>query len=103
VSSRTDFYLKFLRDPGGAGFDADPSLVHCHRTETTRKRELVVGEIILRDSRFDPVADLPVRRILEMHLSERQSQQTGEIVATLDPAAVLPYAHQRYDDIHPAG
>jgi len=46
---------------------------------------------------------LPVRRILEMHLSERQSQQTGEIVATLDPATILPYAHQRYDDIHPAG
>jgi acetoacetate decarboxylase len=103
VSTRTDFYLKFLRDPGGAGFDADPRLVHCHRTETTRKREAVVGEIILRESPFDPVADLPVRRILEMHLSERQSQQRGEIVATLDSAAVLPYAHQRYDDIHPAG
>jgi len=103
VSRRTDFYLKFLRDPGGAGFDADPSLVHCHRTETTRKRELVMGEIILRDSRFDPVADLPVRRILEMHLSERQSQQTGQIVARLEASSVLPYAHQRYDDIHPAG
>ncbi len=103
VVSRTDFYLKFLRDPGGAGFDADPRLVHCHRTETTRRREAVVGEIILRESPFDPVADLPVRRILEMHLSERQSQQTGEIVATLDPATILPYAHQRYDDIHPAG
>ena len=103
VISRTDFYLKFLRDPGGAGFDADPRLIHCHRTETTRKRETVVGEIILRESPFDPVVDLPVRRILEMHLSERQSQQSGEIVATLDPAAVLPFVHQRYDDIHPAG
>lgn len=100
---RTDFYLKFLRDPGGGGFDADPRLVHCHRVETTRKRETVVGEVVLRDSRFDPVVDLPVRRILEMHLSERQSQQTGEIVATLDPVATLPYAHQRYDDVHPAG
>ena len=103
VTTRTDFYLKFLRDPGGSGFDADPRLVHCHRIETTRKRETVVGEIILRDSPFDPVADLPVRRIVEMHLSERQSQQTGEIVATLDPALVQPYVHQRYDDIHPAG
>ena len=100
---RTDFYLKFLRDPGGGGFDAPPSLVHCHRNETNRKRETVEGEIILRDSPFDPVADLPVRRILEMSLSERQSQQRGEIVATLDPASIVPYAHQRYDDIHPAG
>ena len=100
---RTDFYLKFLRDPGGAGFDAPPSLVYCHRMETNRTRERVEGEIILRESRFDPVVDLPVRRILEMSLSERQSQQRGEIVATLDPTDVLPYAHQRYDDIHPAG
>jgi acetoacetate decarboxylase len=100
---RTDFYLKFLRDPGGAGFDAPPSLVHCHRLETNRTRETVEGEIILRESRFDPVADLPVRRTVEMSLSERQSQQRAEIVATLDPDAVLPYAHQRYDDIHPAG
>ena len=100
---RTDFYLKFLRDPGGAGFDAPPSLVHCHRVETNRTRETVDGEIILRESRFDPVADLPVRRILEMSLSERQSQQRAEIVATLDPDDVLPYVHQRYDDIHPAG
>ena len=59
--------------------------------------------IILRDSAFDPVADLPVRRIVEMTLSERQSQQRGEIVATLDPADVLPFVHQRYDDVHPAG
>lgn len=100
---RTDFYVKFLRDPGGAGFDADPRLVHCHRRETNRTRETVDGEIVLRESAFDPVADLPVRRIVEMHLSERQSQQRGEIVATLDPADVAPYVHQRYDDIHPAG
>ncbi len=100
---RTDFYLKFLRDPGGIGFDADPRLVYCHRAETTRKRELVEGEIILRDSQFDPVADLPVRRIVEMHLSERRSQQRGEIVAVLDAKDVLPYVHQRYDDMHPIG
>lgn len=100
---RTDFYLKFLRDPGGVGFDAPPSLVHCHRVETNRKREAVDGEIVLRESRFDPVADLPVRRIVEMSLSERQSQQRGEIVATLDPADIAPFAHQRYDDIHPVG
>lgn len=100
---RTDFYLKFLRDPGGAGFDAPPSLVHCHRLETNRTRETVDGEIILRDSAFDPVADLPVRRVVEMTLSERQSQQRGEIVATLDPADVLPFVHQRYDDVHPTG
>ena len=100
---RTDFYLKFLRDPGGFGFDADPRLVHCHRIETNRKRETVDGEIILRDSMFDPVADLPVRTILEMSLSERRSQQRGEIVEVLDAETIIPFIHQRYDDVHPAG
>lgn len=102
-NERTDFYLKFLRDPGALGFDADPRLVHCHRAETTRKRELVDGQIWLRESQFDPVADLPVRRILEMHLSERRSQQRGEIVAVLEPKDILPFVHQRYDDMHPVG
>src|SRR5438132_6161628 len=33
---RTDFYFKFLPAPDGKGFDAEPSLVYCHRDETTR-------------------------------------------------------------------
>lgn len=38
-----------------------------------------------------------------MHLSERQSQQRGEIVAVLDAEDIVAYVHQRYDDVHPAG
>ena len=35
--TRTDFYFKFLPAPDGKGFDSDPALVYCHRTEQTRE------------------------------------------------------------------
>ena len=99
--SRTDFYFKFLRAPDGKGFDSEPSLVYCHREETTRTAVAVTGEIVLRESRFDPVVDLPVRRIVAITLSERSSVQRGEIVSRVPAEWLLPFAHQRYDDLSP--
>ena len=100
---RVDFYLKFLLDPAGKGFDAEPSLVYCHRDETTRKVESVDGDITLRESRFDPVADLPVRRVVSIELGERSTVQRGEIVGRVDGTALLPFVHQRYDDLSVTG
>jgi acetoacetate decarboxylase len=98
---RTDFYFKFLRSPDGKGFDAEPSLVYCHREETSRAAATVDAEIVLRESRFDPVVDLPVRRIVSTTLSERRSVQRGEIVSRVPAEWLLPFAHQRYDDLSP--
>ena len=100
---RVDFYLKFLRAPDGRGLDQDASLVYCRRTDTTRELESVEGEIILRDSPFDPVADLPVCRMVSLTLGQKRSVQRGEIVARVPAADVLPYVHQRYDDLAPTG
>jgi acetoacetate decarboxylase len=102
-SERVDFYLKFLPAPDGKGFDAEPSLVYCRRTETTRSLAKVDGEVTLRESRFDPVADLPVRRLVGITLSERRSIQRGEIVTRVPADWVAPYVHQRYDDLSPTG
>ena len=98
---RTDFYFKFLRSPDGKGFDSEPALVYCHREETSRTASAVDGEIILRESRFDPVVDLPVRTIVGITLSERRSVQRGEIVSRVPADWLLPFAHQRYDDQSP--
>jgi acetoacetate decarboxylase len=100
---RTDFYFKFLPAPDGKGFDAEPSLVYCRRTETTRSLATVDGQVTLRESRFDPVVDLPVRRLVGITLSERRSIQRGEIVTRVPADWVAPYAHQRYDDLSPTG
>lgn len=98
---RTDFYFKFLRAPDGKGFDSEPALVYCHREETTRVASTVDGEIILRESRFDPVVDLAVRRVVSVTISERRSIQRGEIVGRVPAEWLLPFAHQRYDDLSP--
>ena len=97
--SRTDFYFKFLPAPDGKGFDSEPALVYCHRDETSQSVEAVDGEVILRESRFDPVADLPVRKLVGITLSERRSVQRGEIVSRVPAEWLLPYVHQRYDDL----
>ena len=101
--TRTDFYYKFLLDPAGKGFDADPSLVHCHRDEKTRSVHVVEATITLRESKFDPVADLPVRAVRFIEFAERSSKQYGEIVRTVPGEWVMPFVHQRYDDLSVVG
>jgi acetoacetate decarboxylase len=100
---RTSFYFKFLPSPDGKGFDAEPSLVYCYRDESTRTLEAVSGEVTLRESRFDPVADLPVRRLREITIAERRSKQTAEINTQVPGDWLLPFVHQRYDDLSPVG
>jgi acetoacetate decarboxylase len=100
---RSSFYLKFLPSPTGKGFDGDPLLVHVQRRERTRHQWRVRGEVILRESRFDPVVDLPVRQLVDIELAERTSLQTGEVVAHLPADWIAPFAHQRYDDLSPLG
>jgi len=100
---RTDFYFKFLPAPDGKGFDSEPSLVYCHRDETTRTLEGVDGAVTLRESRFDPVVDLPVRDPGEITLAERRSVQTGEIHSRVPGEWLAPFVHQRYDDLSPVG
>lgn len=100
---RTDFYFKFLLDPSGGGFDSDPWLVHCHREEKTRAVWKVAGEVVLRESKFDPVADLPVRSLRFIEFAERSSSQRGELISTVPGEWIRPFVHQRYDDLSVVG
>jgi len=97
-SRKTDFYFKFLPAVDGSGFDADPVLVHCLRNEKVRRLERVTGNVVLRESVYDPVADLPVRRLLGITIGEKTGDQRGKVVERVRGEALLPYIHQRYDD-----
>lgn len=99
VTERFAFYYKFLLDPQGGGFDHDPTLVHVRRTQEDRVLERLDGELILHDSPFDPVADLPVKKLVSMFFSENHQTQTGTIVGTVPGEWVWPYRHQRYDGL----
>jgi acetoacetate decarboxylase len=101
--TRTSFYFKFLPSPSGKGFDGDPLLVYCRRAEKTRTLWTVDGTLTLNESRFDPVADLPVRKLRSIELAERSSVQTGEVLTSVPADWLTPYVHQRYDDLSPVG
>jgi len=92
-----DFYFKFLINPDGKGFDSDPALVYCRRNYEIRSCERMEGEIVLRDSSFDPVADFPIRRVLSFDFVEYHSDQVGEIVDRVPGEWIAPFVHQRYD------
>ncbi|MFF0065179.1 acetoacetate decarboxylase family protein [Streptomyces sp. NPDC005279] len=97
-AEKLDFYFKFLPAVDGRGFDTDPVLVHCTRNEKFRKLERITGDIVLRESMYDPVADLPVRRAVELTIGEKTTDQKGRVVERVSAQALLPYIHQRYDD-----
>jgi len=100
---RINFAFKFLPAPDGKGFDAEPSLVYCYREEQTRSMERVEGEVTLAESRFDPVADLPVRGGVEITLGELHTVERAEIHSRVPGELLRPYVHQRYDDRSPVG
>ena len=101
--TKTDFYFKFLPAPDGNGFDNDPALVYCHKQEKHRLLERVEGDLILKDSPLDPLADIVVRRVVDINWSERTTFQSGVIHSRVPAASLLPYVHQRYDDLSVLG
>lgn len=99
ANERSAFYFKFLLDPQGGGFDSAPSLVHVRRGQQDQLRQRIEGDIILRESRFDPVIDLPVRTILSIVYTESYQTQNGSIVEQVPAEWVWPFRHQRYDGL----
>ena len=100
---KVDFYFKAFPDPTGNGLEGDPALVHCHRHEVARVIRPVAGECKLLEAPLDPVADFPVRRVVSLDYAEIASSQHGEIVQRVPAQWVLPFVHQRYDDLSVLG
>lgn len=83
----------------GGTFDNDPLLIRLdwiHELEEVRTIE--DGEVILRESPFDPVVDLPVRRIVTMEYERGTTQSNGTVLRSIPGEWFLPFLHQRYDD-----
>ena len=83
----------------GAGFDGDPTMVRLewkHRHEQVRK--LDDGRVILRESPFDPVVDLPVNRLVKLEYEVGRTQSNGKVLRSIPGDWLLPFLHQRYDD-----
>lgn len=93
-----EYYFKYLRDPGGDGL-TDPHLVYCDYDREVLEQHRFDGTLTLGESPVDPVADIVVRRVRSMTWFRRLSAQTGRIKQRVDGDALLPYVHQKYDDL----
>jgi acetoacetate decarboxylase len=82
----------------GKHLDADPLLVRLEWKQHHEQVRPMQGELILRESPFDPVADLPVRRLIRMEYDEGQTESNGTVLRSVPGDWLLPYLHQRYDD-----
>lgn len=83
----------------GKGFDGDPLLVRLEWRQEHDKVHRVDGEVILRESAFDPVVDLPVRRLVRMEYEEGRTQSSGKVLRPIPGEWLLPFLHGRYDDM----
>jgi acetoacetate decarboxylase len=82
----------------GKGFDQDPQLV---RLEWQHRFERVValdGHLDLFESAFDPVIDLPVRRMARLEYCEGICRSRGRVLRPVPGEWLTPYLHQREDD-----
>ncbi|MGO8872873.1 MAG: acetoacetate decarboxylase family protein [Acidimicrobiales bacterium] len=100
---KVDFYFKAFPDPSGEGLEGDPALVYCRRHEVARIVRPVDGECKLLHAPLDPIAEFPVLDIVSFEYAEIASSQTGEVVERVPAEWVLPFIHQRYDDLSVLG
>jgi acetoacetate decarboxylase len=100
---KVDFYFKCSPSPDGKGFDTEPALVHCHRHEEARDGRVIDGALRLFESPLDPIVDIPIGRIVSMQFAKVTTVQHGEVVERVPADWLLPYVHQRYDDLSVLG
>jgi acetoacetate decarboxylase len=100
---KVDFYFKCSPSPDGNGFDQDPTFVYCRRHEIARSVRPIDGELKLLEAPLDPISDFPVLNVLSMQYAEIASTQVGEVVGTVPAEWLVPFVHQRFDDLSVLG
>ncbi len=101
---KTDFWFKLSPSAETPGqLDQDPLLVYGEKTERARLHEGIEGELIIKEAPLDPIADLVIRRVVDINWTERASTQVGRIIGPVPQRDLAPYLHQRYDDLSVLG
>lgn len=91
------FHFKFTPRADGIGFDSPPQLIHVTGDTNTKVGRRGRGELVFRDSAHDPVADIPVRQVIEAVYTEGDIYTSGRVLCEVDPEAFLPYAFGKTD------
>lgn len=82
----------------GRAFDTDPLLVRLDWRHRHRRVQRLTGELTLTESPLDPVADLPVLRLVRAEYEEGTSESAGRVLRAVPGEWLLPFLHGRYDD-----
>jgi acetoacetate decarboxylase len=86
----------------GKAFDQDPLLVRLEWKHKHSQANELDGTLTLGESPFDPVADLPIRRMVRMEYEEGNTESNGKVLREIPGDWLLPFLHGRYDDpAHP--
>lgn len=88
--------LPSIRKDGN--FDGDVFLTRLEWQRQYTQTRSMEGEIVLRESPYDPLVDVPVRSIVSMQYAEGKSVTSGTVLRTIPGEWLAPYIHQRYDD-----
>ncbi len=91
-------YKAFPSCDQGKDFDSDPLLIRLEWRHEQTKVHRMDGAITLSDSPLDPVADIPVRRLLSMEYEEGSTQSNGTVLRSVPGEWIMPFLHGRYDD-----
>jgi acetoacetate decarboxylase len=90
-----EWWIKVSRAVGGAekSYDFPPHVVHVHSAYSTVHRENVEGRLLLRESPWDPIAELlPMREQVSALLDwSAFKSRTITLEAPLDPEAFWPF------------
>jgi acetoacetate decarboxylase len=82
----------------GKGFDQEPLLVRLNWHHKQEQVHRVTGALTLRESAFDPVVDLPVRKLVRLEYEVGRTESNGEVLRAIPGEWLLPFLHGRYDD-----
>lgn len=93
----SSFQFKFLPRSDSAGFDCPPRLLHVTSALNATTARRGRGELVFRESPHDPLADIPVRQVVEAVYSEGQTYTTAHVLCDVDPEGFLPYSFARND------
>jgi acetoacetate decarboxylase len=78
--------------------DHDPLLVRLEWKHAQTRAAEMTGEVTLRESPFDPVADVPIRRVVRMEYEEGSTESNGRVLRSVPADWFLPFLHGRYDE-----
>lgn len=93
------YYFRFLPAANGRGLAFDPELIRVTHRGTVHRAARGEGTITFRESRHDPVIDLPVLSVSRATLSEGETHTSAEVVTTVPAGGFLPYAYGKLDDL----